>query len=795
MSNIKTPNPQDVIQPKTSRTTIDGSIVDTKTSTIDPSLSTTDDLTTGAFDRAKLIALATQKATSTDSYEENDVSSSGGSISKDVTWKTWEGHEISYNKKMTLRNIGLFMSEKMKDSVTKYKANEEELGATPPRLGFPISGKDDIYNSNNFYKMDQEAEMVDKPDGMINSSSADGGFGIYNLNIETLKSIPRDYKGIGMGESKILNPDFQFNELDDLRSDFRNPAIGRLYGERIYNFNLPKVLFQVGTVSINMKLLCGLGSLFFNNNSGKTLANYLRDPETNFIKRGFQHLTSAISTVASFAAGGILRKKKMYKFTSTNKVYLQYVNEIILEIAAWMGLGRFKIKDEGIETMLGVMKEDFSTDSIDDPEENTGSKNQTDEASKQNIFEKFFGAKVDGSNPNSDITSTDYQDVDNVTYTRDLPNADGYFGRGVLNVFNILPCYSKYRGDADSIGGNKVTKAGETAKGTPNNIKDKGLFSFYNADLYIPYTLQKGVNVSETFTNSTQEHPIVSTLNGQGLTNQQQAMIGQLPLNVEDAISEPGKVKDKIKDQLMQNALSKAKDFLAGMKSGETGMIQTGNARLTLPEIWSDSTFDRSYSLTFKFRSPYGHRLSIFENTIVPLVFLIAMASPRQVGSSSYTNPFYVKAFSKGLFVTELGMVSSLTINRGEDRNDRTQEGFARNVTVTMSIKDVVPKLTMSLDAGIFGILSAQNEGFRNYISFIANVDILDSQIVANRMKMFGATLRSRFNKDTFVNNLRFGLSQSFVSQLITNPRSIFYKSSSNDSLKSKTVPTSGSIT
>lgn len=793
MSNTKIPNPQDVIQPKTSRTTIDGSIVNTKTSTIDPSLSTTDDLTTGAFDRAKLIALATQKITSTDSYEDNDVSSSGGSISKDATWKTWEGHEISYNKKMTLRNIGLFMSEKMKDSITKYKANEEELGATPPRLGFPISGKDDIYNSNNFYKMDQEAEMVDKPSGMLKPD--DPGFGLYNLNIESLKSVPRDYKGIGMGEAKILNPDFQFNELDDVRSDFRTPAIGRLYGERIYNFNLPKVLFQVGTVTINMKLLCGLGSLFFNNSAGKTLANYLRDPETNFIKRGFQHLASAIGTVVSFAAGGILRKKKMYKFTSTNKVYLQYVNEIILEIAAWMGLGRFQIKDQGVDVMMNVIKEDFSTDSIDDPEENTKSKKYKDEASRPNIFERFFGAKLsDKVSPNAAVTTTDFQDVKNVTYTRDLPNADGYLGRGVLNVFNILPCYSKYRGDGDSIGNNFISKPGELAKGAPNKIKNKGLFDFYNVDLYVPYSLQKGVNVSESFTNSTQEHPIVSTLNGQGLTNQQQAMIGQLPLNLEEAISDPSKAVDKAKDKLIEQAMSTAKNFLGAMKSGETGMIQTGNARLSLPEIWSDSTFDRSYSLTFKFRSPYGHRLSIFENTIVPLVFLIAMASPRQVGSSSYTNPFYIKAFSKGLFVTELGMVSSLSINRGEDRNDRTQEGFARNVTVTMSIKDVVPKLTMSLDAGIFGILSAQNEGFRNYISFIANVDILDSQIVANRMKMFATTLKSRFNKDTFTNNSRFYLSLSFVSQLITNPKSIFYKSNSNDSLKSKTVPTFGSI-
>jgi hypothetical protein len=233
------------------------------------------------------------------------------------------------------------------------------------------------------------------------------------------------------------------------------------------------------------------------------------------------------------------------------------------------------------------------------------------------------------------------------------------------------------------------------------------------------------------------------------------------------------------------SALGNFKDMLRGKMSGELGMVQMGNARMILPEIWTDSSFDRSYSLNFKFHSPYGNRLSIFENTIVPLVFLMAMTSPRQVGESSYTTPFCVKCFSKGLFSTDIGIVSSLSINRGEGKNDRTQEGFARTISVSMSVKDLLPRLSMSLDAGTWGILGAKNCAFRDYIAFVAGVDMADKEMVRNKFDVYLSVLRNKYSVDKIKSNLRYSFSNTLPIRLITNPRSIFYKEDKGDTLHS----------
>jgi len=153
-----------------------------------------------------------------------------------------------------------------------------------------------------------------------------------------------------------------------------------------------------------------------------------------------------------------------------------------------------------------------------------------------------------------------------------------------------------------------------------------------------------------------------------------------------------------------------------------------------LPEVWSDSTFDKSYSISMKLRSPYGHRLSVFENEFVPLAFLVGFSASRKIGLQSYTNPFYVKMFAKGLFSVPMGMITSLSISRGEDSNDRTVEGFFRTTSINISVKDVLPTMAVGLGGGEMSIMNASNLGMNNYIFTLCGIDFVER---ANLLQIF----------------------------------------------------------
>lgn len=711
----------------------------------------------------------------------NNGGSVRSSTSKATEWSTWLGDKVSYNKRQTIKEIGRHLSERMVESIRKNGGNAETSGGIPGVLGYPGNGKVSAYGLNGKYNENPFAGAYDEAGKPYDTDYLDIS-GLNNTNVRKAndaKTKDDIFKyGLAMGEALVLNPDFQFNELDDIRANWRTPYLGSLYSERIYSFNLPKVFFQVGTVSINMKMITGLSALWFNNRAGKSLSEYLKDPtSTNVVKKLAANLQGMIGTTASSIARVLMRNKRMYKFTPNNAVFLKYVDEILAEIAAWMGVTNSGIGNDN-PNIKALMKKNYSGSPADENME-YGSQNMeldNDEAKAFGVEKQSDGSYAAGSNV-SDSGDND-----------EFPKYS-YLGKNkILSVLDILPMSSSVR------------TAPSDQKDFFQNLGD----SLYNTDLLIPFGLSRGVNVSETFSNETQENPIISTVNSTGQNNQSQMMIGQIPSNalggvdqVIDAVKsgggDPKSVGATMFDNWMKStsasALNGFKDMLRGKMSGELGMVQMGNARMILPEIWTDSSFDRSYSLNFKFHSPYGNRLSIFENTIVPLVFLIAMTSPRQVGESSYTTPFCVKCFSKGLFSTDIGIVSSLSINRGEGKNDRTQEGFARTISVSMSVKDLLPRLSMSLDAGTWGILGAKNCAFRDYIAFVAGVDMADKEMVRNKFDVYLSVLRNKYAIDKIKSNVRYSFSNTLPIRLFTQPRSIFFNEEKADTIKWNNSP------
>ena len=723
---------------------------------------------------------------------------------------------VTYNDKMTIRNIGSTLSKRMQDTINTYRGDDDLGPSEIPYIGFPgnplTAAGYDAVSGTGFYDIINNVEEFSPGDYKPNVQIPKAGSGdTYDVLAAEARSgsmftdessrknltrfvmydafgrpvkINQNAPGLAMGQAKVLNPAFQFNELDDVRSDFRNPNIGRMYSERIYDFNLPKVLFEVGTVSVDLKNITGLTAGWFGNADGRVLSEYLRDESVNPIKQAYMHISNGISSVLQTACGSFLKKHKMYTFNSRSRTYEIYVQEILCEIASWMELAFYKTnKNNALNVINKAIRGNY-----EDPKE------QEEDTGDNFILTDAENAVDYGSDTDTALGLDSAGTYDNFG----IRGSDNYMGLAShLLVSHILPQLHTVDDTNQDYNTENEVKGNASFYETDADVKDIA----QHAEMIVPFALQKGVNVSETFSNSTQEHPIMSELNSTGQNNQQQSMVGSIPADVNatmDKITETAEnyKENGIQQGLMNTAKDAGQSWLKGLlKQGianfkgnaEVGMVQAGNARMVLPEIWTDSAFDRQYSLSFNFFSPYGHRLSIFENTIVPLIFLIAMTAPRQVGKSSYTTPFYVKAFSKGLFTTELGMVSSLGITRSEDKNDRTQEGFPRSVQVTMSIKDLVPRLALSLDSGMWGILSQYNEGFRQYISFISNIDLFDSAYIDAELQVYKNAVVDQWSSDNFKSMLRHAWANSVPIRLITSARSVLHDKRTDIPFKSQT--------
>lgn len=628
-----------------------------------------------------------------------------------AAYKTDLGSVITKRTKLTLKDLGTHMSERMLKSMSQDNINLVDPVYLNGWVGDGSSTAENILK-----KFSSTIDTGNWYDSSSGSNAAEllaniqERYGDYVSVIEDWQKYGESSPGLGMGEANVLNPSFQFNEIDDIRSDVRRPKIGRMYSEEIYDYNMPIVYFQPGTVSINTSGI-KLASAFVNKQTLK-YQDYLRG-SGNPIEWGMMKFGNLMQSIVSFGAKYILNTATWYKWTPNVFKYMRFVNEILLELASWMGLLDGTYTDGSTSNDY----HDYETAQNKTSDGDSLSKMISDTAENKdsNIFEERKGLDEDSDAFNG------------VGYETRKGYMGGTNKDGVLSVLRVLPQFKKKK-NTGNIGTDDET------------VIDNG---WPLAMLTIPFAIDKGASSSEAFSNSTMEHPIRQQYNdayeqsnnarmtdilGNPVDNLGSSFVDAAENvatgNIGSWFAEKGSA---IWSSVKQAASDGAQNTLAGLGwSSEAGMVAAGLGRFLLPEVWSDSSFDKSYSISMKLRSPYGHRLSIYENDFVPLSFLIGLTSPRKIGIQSYTNPFYVRVYSKGLFSIPMGMISSLNITRGEDTNDRTVEGFFRTVSVQLSIKDVMPNVAMSLDGGIFSLSKATNMGMENYLCTLAGIDFIE---------------------------------------------------------------------
>ena len=244
----------------------------------------------------------------------------------------------------------------------------------------------------------------------------------------------------------------------------------------------------------------------------------------------------------------------------------------------------------------------------------------------------------------------------------------------------------------------------------------------FGDEMFIPFYLDAETSISESFSNETTESMLSQTANKfSGTAREIQFMLGS-----HDPGGIAGAVQDVIGNGDLMGAIGDAVGNIASAFVGK-GLVSKLSSELTtivsggkivFPEIWGGSSYTKNYSISLKLRSPDPDPVSIFLNIYVPIILLVSMAAPRQLGNSanSYESPFLVRAIYKSIFSCDLGIISSLDITKGGEDRWNTM-GMPVTADVTVNIKDMYSNMSISKSMGLLN-----NTAQMDYLALMAGV-------------------------------------------------------------------------
>ena len=296
------------------------------------------------------------------------------------------------------------------------------------------------------------------------------------------------------------------------------------------------------------------------------------------------------------------------------------------------------------------------------------------------------------------------------------------------------------------------------------------LFSIYRG--CTAWYCDSDTSISDSFSNNTTESMIASKINSvSDYGRELNFLLGTVK-------SETGVALDKFvsEENLTQN-MQNVNEFInktlgnnsvSGIFSSITNSAQTviAGGKLVFPEIWESSQFSRSYSVHLKLVSPDGDNLSVYLNIIVPMLHLLALVLPRETDNAhGYISPFLVRAFYKGMFNVDMGIVSDLTFNKGKEAA-WTAQGIPTIVEVDLTIKDLYNDMYMTSQNQMKHNMM-NNIILMDYISNMCGVNINEIDIYRSIDLFLTQNISNRI-RDTWRMNT-WGASKQWISNKVLN--------------------------
>ena len=186
----------------------------------------------------------------------------------------------------------------------------------------------------------------------------------------------------------------------------------------------------------------------------------------------------------------------------------------------------------------------------------------------------------------------------------------------------------------------------------------------------------------------------------------------------------------------MENVISRVKAWALNSAQG---------MNIRFPEIWSESNHSPSYEMECHFITPYATPFCIWRYVRVPFFHLFALAAPKsQKNHSQYSAPFLIKAYSKGYFNVEMGIIDSITWKRFGEGDMISEDGLPTQIDVSITFKDLYHTLTITNtgEAGENTFNFMNNSGLMEMIGTMSGIN-MSRMTITERMSLFANSTRS----------------------------------------------------
>lgn len=239
--------------------------------------------------------------------------------------------------------------------------------------------------------------------------------------------------------------------------------------------------------------------------------------------------------------------------------------------------------------------------------------------------------------------------------------------------------------------------------------------------------------VSESFANSTGQSAIAGKINGiSDLGREMNFLMGTtsslfgagVDSEVKSQSTDTNTTDKDLKTwdvEWKKPAKSKIETMIGNLTNGMKTVIQGG--KLIFPEIWNDSSFSRDYEVSIKLVSPDCDVTSLYINIIVPLIHLVCFTAPRSVSTNGYASPFLIRAFYKGMFNCDMGIITSLSINKGSE-GCWSPAGIPTAVDVQFTIKELYGTMSISNNASNLENGLLNNITLMDYLANMCGINI-----------------------------------------------------------------------
>ena len=247
------------------------------------------------------------------------------------------------------------------------------------------------------------------------------------------------------------------------------------------------------------------------------------------------------------------------------------------------------------------------------------------------------------------------------------------------------------------------------------NNKNAALEESLNYKNAVCFYLNSETSVSESFGNNTTQPSLASKINQ--ISDQMRELLFMAG-EMGEAHTTSDLPEDR-KTKMLTRQNSRGDNALTNVLGSIAAVMQGG--KMMFPDLWSDSDFSRSYSIQIKLVSPDVDPLSLYLNIVVPILHLTALVAPRAVDVNTYTSPFLVRAYYKGFMNINMGIITNMSINKGEE-GAWSYEGIPTKVDISLDIKDLWSKMAVMNNE--FGD-NTSNKGLLASIQTYVGLDIL----------------------------------------------------------------------